>query len=135
MIQFTDFSQAHSFSISWENFKTKLSGTGKTVQTCFQSFELWTEESLIKLVMYDDAQGRVQEFLDEINEDPAGSLLRLSPRAGTGSSFYTRRFEGVTLKNDHVAFGYASSDIVTHKLTLSYTSTRTILHGRSTEDE
>lgn len=134
MIQFTDYSPAHNFVISWENFKTKLSGTGKTVQNCFQTFEVWTEETRVKLTMYDDAQGRVQEFLDEINEDPAGSVLRLMPRAGDGKSFYTRRFDGVTLKNDHIAFDYGKSGIAIHTLMLTYKSARTILHARD-EDE
>ena len=134
MIQFTDFTQAHSFLIRWENFKTKLSGTGKAVENCFQSFEIWTGESTVKLVMYDDSQGRVQEFLDEINEDPAGSVLKLLPKSGFNETFYTRRFEGVSLINDHIVFSYADSQIATHTLTLRYRSAKTILHGRSADE-
>ena len=134
MIQFTDFTQSHSFLINWDNFKTKLSGTGKAVENCFQSFELWTGENAVKLVMYDDAQGRVQEFLDEINEDPDGSVLKLMPKSDTGKTFYTRRFEGVSLINDHIVFSYAESQVATHTLTLKYRSGKTILHGRADDE-
>lgn len=134
MIQLEDFTPSHSFLIQWDNFKTKLSGTGKSVQNCFQSFEIWTGESTVKLVMYDDAKGRVQEFLDEINEDPAGSVLKLMPKSGMGETFYTRRFDGVRLANDHIAFSYAESTVALHTLTLKYRSTRTILHGRSADE-
>lgn len=134
MIQFQDFTPAYNFLVTWDNFKTKLSGTGKAIQGCFQSFELWTGENTVKLVVYDDAEGRVQTFLDEINEDPAGSVLKLQPRSGDGGSFYTRRFEGVRLVNDHISFTHNSSNVASHTLTLVYNSSRTILHGR-TEDE
>lgn len=75
----------------------------------------------ITIEVFDDAKDNVFNWLQALVDQEVGAThLKLTHFDGTGNAITVINFNGLKIKNHTVAYNYNSSDVLTHKLVISY---------------
>lgn len=86
----------------------------KNIKTNFVDKEIIIE-------MFDDAKGVVFNWLQAlVNKDKDANAITLAHLDGCGDEISSINFLGLKIKNHITEYDYGSSEILTHKVTISY---------------
>jgi hypothetical protein len=104
----------------------------------YPTIELWMKKvktdylnKSIEIQIYDDAQGEVFKWIDELLQAKSENFLTLTHLAEDGSAFCTTKFQKLTVVEHFTDYDYSKSDVLTHCLKIRYES----LHRMNNENK
>lgn len=78
------------------------------------------KEKLIELSAYEDLDGNVHEWITDMIGDAASRQIVINHFDGCGHLLFNNTYSGIEVKDHKVEYDYSLSDVLTHKLKLSY---------------
>lgn len=74
----------------------------------------------MEIEVFDETDGHVFQWIEDMMDDTKSVDFTLNHYDGLGNKLFYNNFEGVEVKDHSVSYDYKSSEVVTHKLKLSY---------------
>lgn len=86
----------------------------------FQKIKVDYKEKVMEIKVYDDVDGQVHGWLEDVMYDAASRQAQLRHYDGCGRLMYTVDFIGLEVMTHNIQYDYATSDVLTHTLKLSF---------------
>lgn len=90
------------------------------VNMWIQKINVNYKDKMVEIEAFEDAHGCVYEWLVDIISDSASRNFTINHYDGCGKIIFTNNYLGIEIKDHKVAYDYLNSDVLTHKLKLSY---------------
>lgn len=78
------------------------------------------KDKTMEIEAFEDADGVVHEWITDMLSDSSARQFAINHYDGCGRVIFTNSYSGIEIKEHKVEYDYKNSDILTHKLKLSY---------------
>jgi hypothetical protein len=86
----------------------------------FHKLNVDYKNKVIEIQVYDDTDGLVQAWMEDITHDAASRQAYLRHYDGCGRLLYVIDFIGLDTEEHKVQYDYSSSEVLTHTIRLSF---------------
>jgi len=85
-----------------------------------QKFNANYKDKTVEIEAFEDMDGHVHEWITDIVADACPRNFIINHYDGCGNTIFTNTYSDIEIKEHKVEYDYSKSDVLTHKLKMSY---------------